>query len=239
MQTADTGTQAARTHAQLRRAILRCELAPGEHISEQALAARFGFGRAATRAALARLDQEGLVTMVPRQGTIVRPITMRDVRELFHTRRLVEPAAMAEAAGVPDVASLVPLEAACRAARFAPGDRDGAEAFLAANTRFHVAIVELTGNRRLARLVHGLLVELERQFQLGLMLRDRTDEMYHEHQELLDALLAGDALRTAQVATAQIDAAERMVTDALLASPELLRTNVAPAAAVASGEAAR
>ena len=225
---AASGTQAAHAHAQLRRAIVRCELLPGQRISEQAVAARYGFGRAATRAALARLDQEGLVVRVPRQGTVVAPVTMRDVHELFQTRRLIEPAAMAEAAGARDVARLVPLEAACRQAHFAPGDRDGAEAFLAANTRFHVAVVELTGNRRLAKLVEGLLVDLERMFQLGLQLRDRNDEMYHEHHELLEALLAGDAQRTHAAATAQIDAAQQMVTDALLASPELLGTNVAP-----------
>lgn len=226
---AANGTQAGHAHALLRRAIVRCELLPGERVSEQGLIDRFGHGRAATRAALGRLDQEGLVTMVPRQGTIVSQVTLRDVRELFETRRLVEPAAMAAAAGAPGLTALTALEDACRAARFAPGDRAGAEVFLAANTRFHVAVVALTGNARLARLVEGLLVELERMFQLGLLLRDRNDEMYHEHADLLGALQAGDADRVHQVATAQIDAAETMVTDALLASPELLGANVIPA----------
>lgn len=230
-------TQAGRAYADLRRAIVRCELLPGERVSEQALAERFGHARAATRAALGRLDQEGLVTMVPRQGTVVSAVTLRDVRELFETRRLLEPAAMAAAVGCPGVASLEPLEAACRAARFAPGDRAGAEAFLAANTRFHVAVVALTGNTRLARLVEGLLVELERMFQLGLLLRDRNDEMYHEHHGLLAALSAGDAARVRQVATAQIDAAETMVTDALLASPELLGANLAPTGGLPSAGA--
>lgn len=223
-----TATQAGRAYEDLRRAIVRCELLPGERVSEQVLEERFGHGRAATRAALARLDQEGLVTMVPRQGTIISPVTLRDVRELFDTRRLVEPAAMAAAVGAPGIATLEPLERTCRAARFSPGDRAGAEAFLAANTRFHVAVVALTGNLRLARLVHGLLVELERMFQLGFLLRDRHDEMYHEHHELLAALRASDATWVHQVATSQIDAAETMVTEALLASPDLLGANLGP-----------
>lgn len=222
-------TQAGRAYDDLRRAILRCELLPGERVSEQALMERFGHGRAATRAALGRLDHEGLVTMIPRQGTVVSPVTLRDVRELFATRRLVEPAAMAAAVGAPGIAELASLEDACRAAHVAPGDRDAAERFLAANTRLHVGVVALTGNTRLARLVEGLLVELERMFQLGLLLRDRSEEMYHEHAELLAALQAGDAERVRQVATAQIDAAEVMVTEALLASPQLLGTNLVTA----------
>jgi DNA-binding GntR family transcriptional regulator len=55
------------------------------------------------------------------------------------------------------------------------------------------------------------------------MLRDRNDEMYHEHHDLVDALVSGNA---EQVAADQIRAAQRMVIDGLLSSPSLQSVNL-------------
>lgn len=221
----------ADAYQKLRRAIIRCELAPGAQITESQVVAQFGFGRASVRAALNRLSHDGLIAVIARRGCVVAPITVGHVRELFEIRLLLEPAAVAQAATENrDLGPLRRLERACRRAKYEPGDRDAIDLFLRSNTEFHVGLVAAAGNARLADMVRTLLEEMERLFHMGLLLADRNAEMYHEHRELMQALADRDGARARAVATAQIAASESMVISALIASPGLRTINVAPAA---------
>lgn len=75
----------------LKRALTNCELAPGEAISEGDIAERFGLGRAAVRNALARLEMEGFIFAIPRNGWQVAPITGASIGDVIEARQLVEP----------------------------------------------------------------------------------------------------------------------------------------------------
>lgn len=211
----------------IKRDIVRCELKPGSQISEHGLVERYDLGRAAVRTALNRLFQEGLVRPVPRQGYVIAPITLKNVRDLFDVRVLLEPEAARLAAGRASSGELEELAELCRSARYRLGDVASAEEFLRRNTAFHVGIAKASGNDRLATIIASLLDEMERLFHLGLMLRDRNDEMYHEHHDLVDALMAGDGARAARVVVEQIETAQQMVTDALLSSSKLAEKNLA------------
>jgi DNA-binding GntR family transcriptional regulator len=201
--------------AQLRRAILATQLAPGATISESGAADLTGLGKAPVRAALARLADEGLVQPLRRRGWMVAPVTVRDIHEVFALRALIEPEASRLAAGRVDAAALERLDAVCRCC-YDPGDAESALAFLEANTAFHVAVAELGGNRRLARTLARLLDEAARMLVLGLSARDRTGEMRTEHGTLIAALVAGDGEAAARAAAAEIAASLAMVTEALL-----------------------
>ena len=217
----------ATAYAAIKRDIVRCELKPGNLVTETGLAGRYDVGRAAVRSALNRLFQEGLVQPVPRQGYLIAPITLKTVRDLFAVRVLLEPEAARLAAAQAGPAELERLAGLCDAARYQLGDSASAEEFLRLNTAFHVGIARASGNERLAGIIASLLDEMERLFHLGLMLRDRNDEMYHEHHDLVEALMAGDGERAARVVVEQIEAARRMVTDALLTSDSILMMNLA------------
>ncbi len=199
----------------IRRDILTARLRPGAAVSEAALATRFGFGKAAIRAALTRLAQEGLVRAQPRRGSVVAPVTLRDVAEVFELRLILEPAAAKLAAGKADIAELRRLDAVCEAG-YRPGDPDSALAFLDANREFHVSVAALSGNRRLADQIGRLLDEMARMLLLGLGGRDRTGEMAHEHRALIDALAAKDGARAEKIVRQQIEAARQMVLGALV-----------------------
>jgi len=210
----------------IKRDIIRCELKPGSQVSESGLVERYRVGRAAVRTALNRLFQERLVQPVPRQGYVVAPITFKNVRDLFAVRLLLEPEAASLAASHATLNQLEELSELCRSARYRLGDAVSAEEFLRRNTAFHVGIAEASGNERLAAIIAGLLDEMERLFHFGLMLRDRNDEMYHEHSDLVEALMAGDSRRASGVVTEQIEAAQKMVTDALLSSESVMAINL-------------
>ena len=65
----------------LRQAILKGELKPGERLMEIALAERLGVSRTPIREAMRKLEQEGLVVMIPRRGAQVANITEKDLND--------------------------------------------------------------------------------------------------------------------------------------------------------------
>jgi DNA-binding GntR family transcriptional regulator len=148
-------------YERLRHAIMRLELAPASAVSEAQLVDRFGFSKAAVRAALARLRGEGLLVAEPRKGHVVAPLTMRDVLEIYDLRLLLEPTATEAAAGrIPD-AELARLQELAEP----PVDLEDAkslERFMAANRTIHLALVEAAGNGRATRIVERLLDDSER-----------------------------------------------------------------------------
>ncbi|KUF11810.1 GntR family transcriptional regulator [Pseudoponticoccus marisrubri] len=78
-------------------AVLWCEILPGETITESDVMDRFGLTRAAARAALTRLGYDGWAQPLARMGWQVLEVTGALVGEVLSARRLVEPAALAEA----------------------------------------------------------------------------------------------------------------------------------------------
>jgi len=215
-------------YAAIKARIIEGELAAGTAVSEAELALSLGLGKAPVRAALARLAQDGLVTAIARRGWRIAPVTLADVLDVFRLRSSLEPLAARLAAerGI-DARQLRRLDAACRA-DYVPGDPASERAFLKANRAFHLAVAEAAGSPRLVRTLSGLLDESERALVLGLAVRNRSHEIKHEHQALIEALAKGDAAAAERVAAEQIDDAREMVLTALMSSPSLLAAEIGP-----------
>jgi DNA-binding GntR family transcriptional regulator len=189
-------TSGAAAYERLRQAIVRLELAPGTSVSEAQLVERFGFTKAAVRAALARLRADGLVLAEPRRGHAVAPLTMRDVLEIYDLRLTLEPVAAEAAAGAIGERELARLRALADP-EFDVDDRKGLERFLAANKTIHMAIVTAAGNRRAARIVERLLEDSERARMLALRAgaAGRGHRARTELRAVLDAIGDGDGKR--------------------------------------------
>jgi DNA-binding GntR family transcriptional regulator len=84
--------QIAQAVRRLRTALVRCEIEPGKFVAEQAIAERFGLGRAAVRVALTALEVAGLVMRRPRQGWRAAPITENLLHAVGTGRLRLEPA---------------------------------------------------------------------------------------------------------------------------------------------------
>jgi DNA-binding GntR family transcriptional regulator len=213
-------------YVQLKRKIIRCDLPPDLLVTESQLVRESGLGKTPVREALARLVQEGLVRNIPRHGYEIAPITLGDVEELFGLRLIIEPAAAELAAGRVDAAHLRQLDEICAASCQPDGGSESFDRHLKANRELHVSIARASGNRRLAEVMERLLDESERMLHLSLLFRNRRAEILHEHRQLVDALIAGDAETARRVSIEQIVAAQRNVTDALLSSPSILSAHV-------------
>lgn len=219
----------AGAYTRLRDQIISCRLAPGARVTEALLAAEFGLGKTPVREALLRLQNDGLVRVVPRHGYHITAITLRDVQEICALRIILEPAGARLAAGRVDADELWRLDQLCQF-EVAPGDHEGIAALLRANTGFHLAIARASANRHLAAITETILARMERLFHLTLTMQQRSDQISHDHRDLIEALIAGDGEEASRRMAARLHASQRKVTAALLSSPELLSVNIAPQA---------
>jgi DNA-binding GntR family transcriptional regulator len=174
----------------IRHAILTCEFMPGQQLREQILAEKYHVSRSPVRDSLLRLEQERLLTVLPRQGYVVNRISMRDVAEIFTLRRHIEPACAAAAARASDQA----VRTLDRFSGFT-----GAETYEGANLDYnrslHQAIADLAGNSRLAAVEYALVEEYDRLVKLSFRAYDERDisSSTQQHQAIIDAIQAHDA----------------------------------------------
>lgn len=135
-------------YAELRRLILRAELAPGAHLDERALMAELDVGRTPLREAVLRLSQEGLVRGIGGRGYVVSSFTPSDVFHAFELRREVECFAAARAAERRSEAELAEFGAFIARLRDAMLREIDNEAWnLDADEEFHLRIVRASRNR--------------------------------------------------------------------------------------------
>ncbi len=214
------------TYTRLRKSILELDVAPGSSLTESELAADLGVSKAPVREALARLRREGLVESIARSGYQVRPVTVKDARDLFGLRSLLEVEAAglaASAGGVID--HLRELDELAQAA-YDPTDRSSIIQFLSANRDLHVGIARFAGNQRITHALEQVLDQLLRYFHLALP-HAKAEVMVHEHRDLLSAILSGNQIAAREIALAQARSSQAMVIDALLSSDAVLSTNLA------------
>ncbi|WMY11779.1 GntR family transcriptional regulator [Paraburkholderia phenoliruptrix] len=177
----------------MRRRILDNEWPPGYQATEQEAADQMGMSRTPIREAFHRLQQEGLVTVVPRHGARVLPVSSTDMREIYAILTSLESTA-AELVAQRGLSSdaLQPLEEATAAMDDAL-NRDDLKAWAAADERFHACLLDLCGNRLLKGVVLNFWDRAHRARMVTLRLRPKPYDSTHEHSELVDAIRRGDA----------------------------------------------
>lgn len=207
-------------YAQLRKDVMNCLIRPGEEVTEAQLVASYGHGKAAIRSALMRLSQEGLVVALPRRGYQIAPVTLRDIRELFQLRALLEPEATRLGVAQVDVVLMRELDATL-ARGYVQGDADGEAAFLAANRAFHSTLIAASGNEKLTRILENVIDQMERLFHLGLARSWHKEKLRGEHRELVEAVEARDADRAAAIVAEHIETMRQSVIEGVMNSNDV------------------
>ncbi|BBY87780.1 GntR family transcriptional regulator [Mycolicibacterium murale] len=222
----DHARRPLREHAydELRARIVGLELAPGTRLIERDLAEELAVSRIPLREAMQRLQQDGLVVVVPRQGAIVSPFTVDDVRDLFDVRESLEVLAARLAAERADQAGLDALEAQLDTAREATRNQDR-PAIAAANAGFHTLIVDLAANPLLESMLRPLGARTQWLFHLT---GDRDPGVQClEHEELLAAIADHDPDRAAESAFHHVHSGREA---SLAMAAEWSRTDLDPVA---------
>jgi DNA-binding GntR family transcriptional regulator len=183
-------------YEEIREAILTGRFAPGQLLSENALATEFGRSRTPVREALQRLEIEALVERASR-GVRVRTSSPQEILDIYEVRITLEGAAAKAAAERATEFDRSQLRAAQRAMVEVETEP---RAMAAANRRFHEAVWTASHNPTLVDLLHRLNVHLVRYPTTTLTHGDRWPAVLREHEELLGAIEARDGEAARRIA---------------------------------------
>jgi DNA-binding GntR family transcriptional regulator len=180
--------------ARLRHEILSGASDPGERLVEEQLTRRLGISRAPLREALRLLAEQGLVEHTPRRGARVATLSARDVEELYTLREVLERHVVQTAATFSGPEVLDGPRAALTSMIAAAGVGDRL-ATADAHRLFHVALVEIAGNRQLTLVYDQILIKI--QLYMALNLRRETESTadpmdgIRRHERLFNAVRKG------------------------------------------------
>lgn len=182
-----------RAYAELRKLIFDNQLTPGKRMFEQEVADLLQMSRTPVREALIRLAEDGLVSVRPRHGMMVLPISPDDMRDIYDVVTSLEATAaeLAIEKGV-DKAKIDQLSEAVLTMENAlqAGDRS---AWSKADEEFHQLLVKFSGNARLITLVNGMWDQTHRARIATLSRRPLPFSSNKDHRELVKAIEDGDA----------------------------------------------
>jgi len=197
-----------RVYDHLRTEILEGRLEPGAELIEVALAEQLGVSRGPLREAIGRLAAEGLVTVSPRRGAVVRSLSKEEFLELYQVREALERMAVQLAVHRLTDQQLEEL-GSLNEAMEAHATRNEVESFFEANLAFHARLLEASGNGKLEELYRQLLGQLGRYRLRSLTLRGNLKRSVAEHKAILRAARRGDAERAAQLMAEHIRVPQR------------------------------
>ena len=186
------------TYERLRADLLACRLRPGARLKISDLCESLGVNLSAVREALSRLTSEGLVVAEPQRGFHVAPISADELRDLTAVRTDIEGTCLERAIAAGDVGWESQLVAAfhrlSRTSEREPADPQRMnEAWSAAHSAFHEALVGACDSPWLLRLRSILYAQSERYRRLSVPLAAVARDLNREHQGIMDAALARDA----------------------------------------------
>ena len=188
------------TH-QLENAIFSGTLAPGEKVSEQALARQLGVSRGPLREALRRLEGRKLIERKTNFGARVTALSVDDLENLLIIREALEGMAARLAAENMSEDDLAALQALIDQHGALESVRSGTGYFQEApDFDFHFFIIRAAKNDRLEAMLCGELYDLLRAYRYKSSTLDgRARDAFHEHEDIVRALLArdGDAAEAA------------------------------------------
>lgn len=190
MVTAEPSASAS-AYERLKRAIVTAEIRPGTALVEATLVEQFAFGRTPIREALQRLSYDGLVVILPRRGTIVGQLGLKETREFIEARIVVEGTTAfmaAQRSSQDDLCRLVAINEEIHAIE----SHNGFAEFLAVDQRLHREIVRLAHNTYLGEVADRLLTLNEWLWHLHFSRHGVSSSDLASHDRIVEAILHGD-----------------------------------------------
>lgn len=187
-------------------AIAEHRLPPGTKLGEEALGEIFGVSRTKVRQALHRLATDKLVTLLPHRGAFVAQPSVREAREVFEARRVLEGPIVARfvAVATPDQIEALREHHAREQAAIAANDVRSAQRLLG---WFHVLIAEMAGNHVLADVLRELVM---RSSLITLLYQTTADSRRssEEHRELIAHVEKREVEQAVELATHHLERVE-------------------------------
>lgn len=198
----------------LREGILTGEFASGTRLPQLQLAAQLGISRTPLREALMKLEQEGLINLLPGGGLRVTLLNLDEAVELYDIREVLDGLAARLAAeriserGVRDLERHQARMKECLI-------RQDAHSWFVAHVAFHDEIFRASGSGRLVGLSAVVRLSIQRFHPVLLTTPNRLADAYREHSQIFEAIRVHDAEAAERLARAHIVSARDIVLKAM------------------------
>ena len=192
----------------LRDAVRRGILQPGERLMEIQLAEDLGVSRTPVREAIRKLEMEGYVIMMPRRGTYVADLSIRDINEVFEIRTSLESLASGLAAERINEDELEKLQRLLVeiGAYIKSGDM---ESIVRTDTEFHDLLYQASRNTRLVGIISNLREQLTRFRTTSMSFPGRLKATLEEHRKIVEAIAQGDEKAARKAAEHHMEKSEQ------------------------------
>ena len=197
-------------YEEIRTRVLTRRHAAGAKLSLHVLASELGVSRSPVHHALTRLVSEGLLTVRPRRGYYVTPVTAVALAEGYDVRLALELHAAERTVGALGPAELATL----RSLLEATADAISHSQWDTANAAFHEYQIDLAGNALLSRFYRELSVNLMMQVIRGGRVEGH-EQLITEHRRIVEAFEGGDADAARAAIRDHIETGRRIALEAL------------------------
>lgn len=171
---------------------------PGTFLSERELARRLGMSNTPVRAALERLEVESFVSIYPRQGILVRELSLQEIKDHYGIRIALETFVVAELAGRLSDDKFDVLEGIL-AKQHNHLEAAKAQAYMQTDADFHLQLCNFLGNQEITR---AMKHQRDKLYRVVLQLLERDMHhmwaSYNEHMGIFQALKMGEGRLAAE-----------------------------------------
>ncbi len=179
----------------LRTQIIIGELAPGQKLNELELSSLLGISRPPLREAFRVLENEHLIVSIPRKGTYVSDLSIKDLREVFQVRVMIECFAIdlfraKNIKCLPDVESALALSSGLSMPSYE--DKQGMLRYLETRIACHRSLITSTGCDWLMHFYNSIQSSLARYQFIYTRVPGQSSRFKKEHKEILGFIEKGD-----------------------------------------------
>ncbi len=184
---------------ELRQSIIAGRLNPGERLLERELTSMMGVSRTVVREALRQLESEGLITIIPNKGPVVRELTLEEARDLYSIRAVLEGLAARQFVENASHEQIAKLERELARVRKAY-DGGNTESILESKNDFYDALFAGAGSDTLSSMIGMLHGRIWRWRAMGLSHPQKSRERSKESMKGLSLMLKAIRMRDASLA---------------------------------------
>lgn len=202
-------------YIELRERILHGHFAPGAKLVVRPITEELDLSPTPVKSALAALEKEGLIRVVPNRGYFVETFDAAEVREICAVRGALDRLAAELAASKPDHMDLAErLDRNLVAQRYAVevGKTDD---YADLNHEFHRMIWESCGNRRTAMFLNSIAGQVRLLVNSSARVHGRPGRSLNEHEAIVGAIRTGDGPNAGAYALAHALNSEDTLLDVL------------------------
>lgn len=190
----------------IKQKIITNTLAPNTALNERSMMEQFDIGRTPLREIFLRLQEEGLVQIIPRVGTIVAPIDIKDIRQIVELRRELEGFAASLAARRISAGQLTRLRELTAEMQTLLDDADGDTQRLGKlDAEFHAVVYAAADNKPLMECLKRVQMAMYRHWHYGGFRGEAFLGHFRYLKLALEGLAAGDAEATRRALEGHVD----------------------------------